>query len=86
MSKVSNTLIELGEDGIEISKSTDEFSSKFDNKGVTFMSYGNVVATYDKDGANIPNLTSEEAQLGYLSIKKGETNGEKRTKIYWVGD
>lgn len=86
VSKVSNTLIELGEDGIEISKSTDEFSSKFDNKGVTFMSYGNVVATYDKDGANIPNLTSEEAQLGYLSIKKGETNGEKRTKIYWVGD
>ena len=86
VSKVSNTLIELGEDGIEISKSTDEFSSKFDNKGVTFMSYGNVVATYDKDGANIPNLTSEEAQLGYLSIKKGETNGEKRTKIFWVGD
>lgn len=86
VSKVSNTLIELGENGIEISKSTDEFSSKFDNKGVTFMSYGNVVATYDKDGANIPNLTSEEAQLGYLSIKKGETNGEKRTKIYWVGD
>ena len=85
VSKVSNTLIELGEDGIEISKSTDEFSSKFDNKGVTFMSYGNVVATYDKDGANIPNLTSEEAQLGYLSIKKGETNGEKRTKIFWVG-
>ena len=86
VSKVSNTLIELGEDGIEISKSTDEFSSKFDNKGVTFMSYGNVVATYDKDGANIPNLTSEEAQLGYLAIKKGETNGKKRTKIYWVGD
>ena len=86
VSKVSNTLIELGEDGIEISKSTDEFSSKFDNKGVTFMSYGNVVATYDKDGANIPNLTSEEAQLGYLSIKKGETSGEKRTKIFWVGD
>ena len=86
VSKVSNTLIELGENGIEISKSTDEFSSRFDNKGVTFMSYGNIVATYDKDGANIPNLTSEEAQLGYLSIKKGETNGEKRTKIYWVGD
>ena len=86
VSKVSNTLIELGEDGIEISKSTDEFSSKFDNKGVTFMSYGNVVATYDKDGANIPNLTSEEAQLGYLAIKKGETNGKKRTRIYWVGD
>ena len=86
VSKVSNTLIELGEDGIEISKSTDEFSSKFDNKGVTFMSYGNVVATYDKDGANIPNLTSEEAQLGYLSIKKGEKKKKKRTKIYWVGD
>lgn len=86
VSKVSNTLIELGEDGIQISKSTDEFSSKFDNKGVTFSSYGKVVATYDKDGANIPNLTSDEATLGYLVIKKSETNGEKRTKIFWAGD
>lgn len=86
VSKVSNTLIDLGEDGIQISKSTDEFSSKFDNKGVTFSSYGNVVAVYDKDGANIPNLTSDEATLGYLVIKKSETNGEKRTKIFWKGD
>lgn len=86
VSKVSNTLIDLGEDGIQISKSTDEFSSKFDNKGVTFSSYGKVVAVYDKDGANIPNLTSDEATLGYLVIKKSETNGEKRTKIFWKGD
>ena len=82
VSKVSNTLIELGEDGIEISKSTDEFSSKFDNKGVTFMSYGNVVATYDKDGANIPNLTSEEAQLGYLSIKNSQQKIRLNIQIY----
>lgn len=86
VSKVSNTLIDLGEDGIQISKSTDEFSSKFDNKGVTFSSYGKVVAVYDKDGANIPNLTSDEATLGYLVIKKSSTNGEKRTKIFWAGD
>lgn len=86
VSKVSNTLIEIGEEGIQISKSDDEFSSRFDNKGVTFSSYGKVVATYDKDGANIPNLTSDEATLGYLVIKKSETNGEKRTKIFWVGD
>lgn len=86
VSKVSNTLIDLGEDGIQISKSTDEFSSKFDNKGVTFSSYGKVVAVYDKDGANIPNLTSDEATLGHLVIKKSEINGEKRTKIFWDGD
>lgn len=86
VSKVSNTLIEIGEEGIQISKSDDEFSSKFDNKGVAFSSYGKVVATYDKDGANIPNLTSDEATLGYLVIKKSETNGEKRTKIFWAGD
>ena len=49
-------------------------------------SYDKQIAKYDKDGAEMYNLTVQnEAILGYLRFIRAEVGGEKRTHIHWIG-
>lgn len=86
MSIVKNTTITIDEDGVKVGKSDSEFSTTMSNTGTYMYSYDKQIAKYDKDGAEMYNLTVQnEAILGYLRFIKAEVNGEKRTHIHWIG-
>ncbi len=82
---LKNTLVEIDEEGIKVSKGS-EFNSLLDDTGVYLKSYEKEIASYTKDGARMYNLTVQnEAQIGNLKILSVEVNGKKRTHIHWIG-
>lgn len=86
VSTVKNTTVTIAEDGVTVGKSDSEFSTTMSNTGTYMYSYDKQIAKYDKDGAEMYNLTVQnEAILGYLRFIKAEVNGEKRTHIHWIG-
>lgn len=85
VSIVKNTLVEIDQEGIKVSKD-DEFNSLLDNTGVYLKSYDKTIASYTKDGATMYNLTVQnEAIIGNLRCLSVDVNGEKRTHIHWIG-
>lgn len=85
VSIVKNTLVEINQEGIKVSKD-DEFNSLLDNTGVYLKSYDKTIASYTKDGATMYNLTVQnEAIIGNLRCLSVDVNGEKRTHIHWIG-
>lgn len=86
VSTVKNTTVAIDEKGVTVGKSDSEFSTTMSNTGTYMYSYDKQIAKYDKDGAEMYNLTVQnEAILGYLRFIKAEVNGEKRTHIHWIG-
>lgn len=86
VSTVKNTTVTIDEKGVTVGKSDSEFSTTMSNTGTYMYSYDKQIAKYDKDGAEMYNLTVQnEAILGYLRFIKAEVNGEKRTHIHWIG-
>lgn len=86
VSTVKNTTVTIDEEGVTVGKSDSEFSTTMSNTGTYMYSYDKQIAKYDKDGAEMYNLTVEnEAILGYLRIIRAEVSGEKRTHIHWIG-
>lgn len=56
------------------------------NTGTYMYSYDKQIAKYDKDGAEMYNLTVQnEAIIGNLRCLSTTVNGEKRTHIHWIG-
>lgn len=56
------------------------------NTGTYMYSYDKQIAKYDKDGAEMYNLTVQnEAVIGNLRCLSTTANGEKRTHIHWIG-
>ena len=86
VSTVKNTTVAIDEKGVTVGKSDSEFSTTMSNTGTYMYSYDKQIAKYDKDGAEMYNLTVQnEAILGYLRFMKAEINGEKRTHVHWIG-
>ena len=86
VSTVKNTTVTIDEKGVTVGKSDSEFSTTMSNTGTYMYSYDKQIAKYDKDGAEMYNLTVQnEAILGYLRFMKAEVNGEKRTHVHWIG-
>ena len=86
VSTVKNTTVTIDEEGVTVGKSDSEFSTTMSNTGTYMYSYDKQIAKYDKDGAEMYNLTVQnEAILGYLRIIRAEVSGEKRTHIHWIG-
>lgn len=82
---LKNTLVEIDEEGIKVSKGS-EFNSLLNDTGVYLKSYEKEIASYTKDGARMYNLTVQnEAQIGNLKILSVEVNSKKRTHIHWIG-
>ena len=82
---VKNTLVDIDEEGIKVSKGS-EFNSLLDDTGVYLKSYDKEIASYTKDGATMYNLTVQnEAIIGNLRALSVEVDGEKRTHIHWIG-
>ena len=86
VSVVKNTTVNIDEKGVTVGKSDSEFSTTMSNTGTYMYSYDKQIAKYDKDGAEMYNLTVQnEAILGYLRFIRAEVGGEKRTHIHWIG-
>lgn len=86
VSTVKNTTVTIDEKGVTVGKSDSEFSTTMSNTGTYMYSYDKQIAKYDKDGAEMYNLTVQnEAILGYLRFIRAEVGGEKRTHIHWIG-
>lgn len=83
---VKNTTVNIDEDGVTVGKSDSEFSATMSNTGTYMHSYNKQIAKYDKDGAEMYNLTVQnEAIIGNLRCLSVEVEGEKRTHIHWIG-
>jgi len=83
---VKNATVDIDEDGVTIGKSDSEFSTTMSNTGTYMYSYDKQIAKYDKDGAEMYNLTVQnEAIIGNLRCLSVEVDGEKRTHIHWIG-
>lgn len=75
---LKNTLVEIDEEGIKVSKGS-EFNSLLNDTGVYLKSYEKEIASYTKDGARMYNLTVQnEAQIGNLKILSVEVNSKKK--------
>lgn len=83
---VKNTTVDVDEDGVTVGKSDSEFSTTMSNTGTYMYSYDKQIAKYDKDGAEMYNLTVQnEAIIGNLRCISVDVDGEKRTHIHWIG-
>lgn len=83
---VKNTTVDIDEDGVTVGKADSEFSTTMSNTGTYMYSYDKQIAKYDKDGAEMYNLTVQnEAVIGNLRCLSTTANGEKRTHIHWIG-
>lgn len=83
---VKNTTVDINENGVTVGKSDSEFSTTMNNAGTYMYAYGKQIAKYDKDGAETTDFKATgDVEIGYLKIIKGETNGERRTHIHFVG-
>lgn len=83
---VKNTTVDIDEEGVTVGKSDSEFSTTMSNTGTYMYSYDKQIAKYDKDGAEMYNLTvKNEAIIGNLRCMSVEVEGEKRTHIHWIG-
>ena len=83
---VKNTTVDIDENGVTVGKSDSEFSTTMSNTGTYMYSYDKQIAKYDKDGAEMYNLTVQnEAIIGNLRCISVDVDGEKRTHIHWIG-
>ena len=87
VSYFKNTLFTINEEGMWIATTADEFSAKYDNKGMYLYSFNEMIAKYDKDGATLHNLkvegTIEMQNLRIVNVT-GDL-GEDRVHIHWIG-
>ena len=87
VSYFKNTLFTINEEGMWIATTADEFSAKYDNKGMYLYSFNEMIAKYDKDGATLHNLkvegTIETQNLRIVNVT-GDL-GEDRVHIHWIG-
>ena len=85
--EIKNTTVTIDATGVTIgSTENDKFYQKSDLTGNHMYSYGELVADYTKDGANIPVLKCEnEAILNNLRIIPVLVSNVKHTHIHWVG-
>lgn len=82
ISKVVTTQVTIDNNGIEVGKSDSEFTNRMNNIGTYQYNAGQLVAKYDKDGAEIPRLKSDFAVIAGIKYTKENINGVIHHKQY----
>lgn len=82
ISKVVTTQVTIDDNGIEVGKSDSEFTNRMNNTGTYQYNAGELIAKYDKDGAEIPRLKSDFAIIAGLKYVREEIDGIVHHKTY----
>ena len=82
ISKVVTTEVTIDNAGITVGKSDSDFTNTMNNTGTYQYNAGQLVAKYDKDGAEIPRLKSDFAIIAGLKYTKEDVGGVIHHKIY----
>lgn len=82
VSKVSNAIVTIDNNGISVARENSEFSSLQNEKGLYMKSYGKEIARYDKDGLKTNYAVLERAQVGHLRFE----NGTDCQQIHYIED
>ena len=82
ISKVVTTEVTIDNAGITVGKSDSDFTNTMNNTGTYQYNAGQLVAKYDKDGAEIPRLKSDFAIIAGLKYTKEDVSGVIHHKVY----
>ena len=80
--KVSSKIVTIADNGIVVGASDSEYTNRMDNTGNYQYNAGQLVAKYDKDGAEIPRLKSDFAIIAGLKYTKENIGGITHHKTY----
>lgn len=85
-SKVATKVVTIDDSGITVGESTTPFTSTIDTTGMYLKSYDTLIATYNKDGAILKDLTVQgEITTGNLKILNVNDGTNNRTHIHFIG-
>lgn len=82
ISKVVTTQVTIDNNGITVGKSDSEFTNTMSNIGTYQYNAGELIAKYDKDGAEIPRLKSDFAIIAGLKSVREDVDGIIHHKTY----
>lgn len=84
---LKNTLFTLNDEGLWIATNQDEFSAKYDNKGMYLYTFGQMIAQFDIDGSTIKGNLNLEGEMVTPNLRMMNTtvNGVAHTHIHWIG-
>lgn len=84
VSKVVSKTVTVSDKGLTVGASDSEYKNTMDTTG-NYQSYaGEIIAKYDKDGADIPKLKSDIGIIAGIKYTKEIINGVKHHKQYVI--
>ncbi len=84
VSKVVSKVVTIDERGISVGSSDSEYKNTMDTTG-NYQSYaGEIIAKYDKDGADIPKLKSDIGIIAGIKYTRENVNGVIHHKQYVI--
>lgn len=81
-SKVMTTSVTIDDEGVTVGKSDSGFTNTMNNTGTYQYNAGELIAKYDKDGAEIPRLKSDYAVISDLKYVKEIIDGVVHHRTY----
>jgi len=82
VSKVVTTTVKIDDNGLTTGRSDSDFTNTMNNTGNYQYHAGELIAKYDKDGADIPRLKSDIAIIAGLKSVREEVDGIVHHKTY----
>ena len=81
-SKVMTTSVTVDDEGVTVGKSDSGFTNTMNNTGTYQYNAGELIAKYDKDGAEIQRLKSDYAIISDLKYVKEIIDGVVHHRTY----